>query len=159
MTTVQRLVVPLRAVLALLLALLVMLQTFSFPGQWAYLAEQHPEHADLRWPLTAFTAVLLLCVEVVVVCTWQLLTMVRRDVIFTERALRYVDVIVGAVATAWLVAAGGALWAVWGADDPGTPLLLFVLLLVGGAFGLVVVVMRELLRQATSLRSELAMVV
>jgi len=34
-----------------------------------------------------------------------------------------------------------------------------VILLVGAAFGLVVVVMRELLRQATTLRSELAEVI
>ena len=47
----------------------------------------------------------------------------------------------------------------WGADDPGTPILLFTLLSFGGVFGLVVVVMRELLRRAATLQSELASVI
>jgi hypothetical protein len=85
--------------------------------------------------------------------------MVREDVIFGQASLRWVDVIVGALATAWVLAAAGSLWAVWGADDPGTPLLLFVILLVGGVFGLVVVVLRELLRQATVLRTEMESVI
>src|SRR3954454_22787123 len=114
---------------------------------------------QLRWPLTAFVAIEILCIEVVLVCTWRLLTMVRTDVIFTDAALRWVDVIIGALATAWVLAAAGSLWAVWGADDPGTPLLLFVILPFAAVVGLVVVVMRELLRQATTLRTELETVI
>jgi hypothetical protein len=159
MTLVRRLVPLLQAALVLLFGLLLMLQWFSFPGQFAYVAREHPDQAHLRWPLTLFVGVLILCVQVVVVCTWRLLSMVRRDVIFTASALRWVDVVIGALATAWVLAAAGSLWAVWGADDPGAPLLLFVVLLVLAAFGLVVVVMRELLRQAASLRTELAEVI
>jgi len=159
MTRVHRLVPLLQAALGLLFALLVLLQWFSFPGQFAHVAREHPAQADLRWPLTIFVGVLILCVQVVVVCTWRLLSMVRQDVIFTGTALRWVDAIIGALATAWVLAAAGSLWAVWGADDPGTPLLLFVVLLVGAAFGLVVVVLRELLRQAAGLRTELAGVI
>jgi hypothetical protein len=159
MPLVRRLVLPLRAALALLFALLVVLQTLSFPGQFAHEAHEHPGHETLRWALTAFVAVEILCFEVVVVCTWRLLTLVRDDAIFTERALRFVDVILGAMGTAWVLAAAGALWAVWEADDPGTPLLLFVVLLFAGTVGLVVVVLRELLRQAAGLRTELAEVI
>ena len=159
MTHVRRLVVPLQAVLVLLFALLVLLQVFSFPGQFAHVAQEHPDQAHLRWPLTAFVAVEILCVQVVLVCTWRLLTLVREDAIFSSDSLRWVDAIVAALATGWTLAAAGSLWAVWGADDPGTPLLLFVVLLVAGVFGLVVVVMRELLRQATSLRTELESVI
>ena len=54
MTLVRRVVVPLRAALVLLFALLVVLQTLSFPGQFAHMAREHPDQADLRWPLTAF---------------------------------------------------------------------------------------------------------
>jgi hypothetical protein len=159
MTLVHRLVPLLQAALVLLFALLVLLQWFSFPGQFAHMAREHPDQADLRWPLTAFVGVEILCIQIVVVCTWRLLSMVRQDVIFTSSALRWVDAIVVALATAWVLAAAGSLWAVWGADDPGTPLLLFVVLLVAGAFGLVVVVLRELLRQAAGLRTELAEVI
>ena len=119
MTLVHRLVPLLRAWLVLLFALLVMLQVFSFPGQFAHVASEHPDQAYLRWPLTAFVAAEILCIQVVLVCTWRLLTMVRNDVIFTEGALRWVDAIVGALATAWVLAAAGSLWVVSRADDPG----------------------------------------
>src|SRR5918998_5379952 len=99
MTLVYRLVPLLQAALALLFALLLMLQWFSFPGQFAHVAREHPEEADLRWPLTVFVGVLILCVQVVVVCTWRLLSMVRQDVIFTASALRWVDIIIAALAT------------------------------------------------------------
>ena len=158
MTLVRRVVVPLRAALVLLFALLVVLQTLSFPGQFAHMAREHPDQADLRWPLTAFVAVELLCVQVILVCTWRLLTMVRDDEIFTEPALRWVDGIVGAFAAAWVLAAAVSLWAVWG-GDPGNALALFVVLLIAAAFGLVVVVLRELLRQATTLRTEMEAVI
>ena len=158
MTLARRLILPLRAALVLLFALLVLLQVFSFPGQFAHMAREHPDQADLRWPLTAFVAVELLCVQVILVCTWRLLTMVRDDEIFTEPALRWVDAILAAFAAAWVLAAAVSLWAVWG-GDPGNALALFVVLLIAAAFGLVVVVLRELLRQATTLRTEMEAVI
>src|SRR5438105_210553 len=99
MTLVHRLVPLLQAALALLFALLLVLQWFSFPGEFAYLAREHPEHAELRWPLTLFVGVLILCVQVVLVCTWRLLSRVRRDEIFTASALRWVDGIIAALST------------------------------------------------------------
>lgn len=159
MAVVRRIVPLLRAGLVVLFGLLVILQTFSFPGQFAYQAGQHPDQAWLRWPLTAFAAIEILCLQVILVCTWRLLGMIGKDRIFTNDAIRWVDVIIAAFGVAWLLAAGGALWAVWGADDPGGPILLFTLLTFGAVFGLVVVVMRELLRRATTLRTELASVI
>ena len=44
-------------------------------------------------------------------------------------------------------------------DDPGLPLLLFLLLVAGAALGLVVVVLRALLRQATDLRTDMEAVI
>ena len=43
MTLVSRLVPVLQAALVLLFALLLMLQWFSFPGQFAHVAREHPE--------------------------------------------------------------------------------------------------------------------
>jgi DUF2975 family protein len=159
MTLIRRVAPLLRAGLIVLFGLLVMLQTFSFPGQFAYQAAQDPDQAWLRWPLTAFVAIEILCVQVVLVCTWRLLGMIGEDRIFSHAATRWVDVIIAAFCAAWLLAAGGALWAVQGADDPGGPILLLTVLAFGAVFGLVVVVLRELLRQATALRTELAAVI
>lgn len=44
-------VIPLRIVLGLAFAGMLVLQTLSFTGQWAYMASQHPEQAWLRWRL------------------------------------------------------------------------------------------------------------
>lgn len=155
MTWLGRVVLPLKVLLVVLFLLLVVFQTFSFPGQFAYLAEQDPDQAYLRWPLTAFAAIEILCVQVVLVCTWRLLSLVQHDEIFSETAFVWVDLIVGALAVAWTLFAAFAAWAGLQADDPGGPLVMFALLLVGGVVGLLVVVMRTLLRQATTLRTDL----
>jgi Protein of unknown function (DUF2975) len=44
---------------------------------------------------------------------------------------------------------------VLGADDPGTPLMLAIMLLAGAVFILILLVMRALLRQATTLRADM----
>ncbi|MET0282324.1 MAG: DUF2975 domain-containing protein [Steroidobacteraceae bacterium] len=152
-------VLPLRVILVLAFAGATVLQTLSFPGGWAFWAQQHPELAWLRWPLTAFTAAEMLCVQVVLVSTWQLLTMVQKDRIFSPAAFRWVDAIIIAMGCAWVGLAAAWLVLVSGADDPGMPFLLLNLLLGGAALVLLVVVMRALLRQATALRSDMDAVI
>ena len=53
MITTRRAVTALKVFLVLLFGILVVFQTLSLPGQFAYMAEQSPEDAYLRWPLTA----------------------------------------------------------------------------------------------------------
>ena len=159
MTIVQRAVAPLRMMLVLTFGALVVFQTFSLPGQFAHLAEEEPDLAYLRWPMTAVSAAAILCVQIVIVCTWKLLTMVQEDRIFTEDALRWVDVIVGAIAAAWVLVAGTFVYVGLRADDPGLPLLLLLLLLGGGALGLLLLVMKALLQQATTLRTDMDAVI
>ena len=158
MDLVRRAVTPLQIVLLLTFVVLVVFQTLSFPGMFAHMAREEPDVAHLRWPLTAFAAIEILCAQVVVVCTARLLTMVRQDRIFTEASWRWVDVIIGAVTTAWLLLAGLFLYVGAVADDPGVPMVLLFLLLVTGALGLLVPVMRGLLVQATCLRATVARV-
>jgi len=143
----------------LLFGILVLLQTFSLPGQFAYMAAESPDLAHLRWPLTALAVFWVLCAEVVVVCTWQLLTLVQRDRIFTEASLVWVNAIVWSVAAAWTVLLGVFLAVGLTADDPALPLLLFLLLTGVAVLGLLMVVMRALLRQATTLRTDMAAVI
>ncbi len=102
MLTVRRVVIPLRVVLVLLFGILVVFQTLSLPGQFAYMAGEAPDIAYLRWPLTAVTVFWVLCVQVVIVCAWQLLTLVKDDRIFSEASMAWVDAIVWAVAGAWV---------------------------------------------------------
>jgi hypothetical protein len=155
----HRAVAPLRVFLVLLFAILVVFETLSLPGQFRYMAEQSPDHAYLRWPLTAVSVFWVVCVQVVVVCTWKLLTLVKKDRIFTEASLRWVDVIVWAIFAAWVVLLGVFLYVVSGADDPGVPMVLLLMLIGVAVLGLLMVVMRALLRQATTLRTDMEAVI
>jgi hypothetical protein len=159
MVTERRAVAALRVLLVLLFGILVVLQVMSLPGQFAHMAQESPEQAHLRWPLTAVTVFWVLCVQVVVVCTWKLLTLVKNDRIFSEASLTWVDAIVWAIGAAWAVLLGVFLWVGFRADDPGLPLLLFLMLTGVTVLGLLMVVMRALLRQATTLRTDMEAVI
>lgn len=159
MITEYRAVAALRVFLVVLFGILVVFQTLSLPGQFAYMAEQSPEDAYLRWPLTAITVFWVLCVQVVIVSTWRLLTLVVRDRIFSADSLVWVDAIVWAIAAGWVVLAALFLYVGVNADDPGLPLLLFLMVVGTAVVGLLMVVMRALLRRATTLRSDLEAVI
>ena len=155
----RHVVLPLRVFLVVLFGILVVLETLSLPGQFAHLAQESPDQAHLRWPLTAITVFWVLCVQVVVVATWMLLTRVEEDRIFSETSLVWVDVIVWAVGAGWAVLVGFFLYVGFTADDPGLPLLLFLLVTGGAVLGLLMVVLRALLRQATALRTDMEAVI
>ena len=152
-------VVPLRAFMVALFGLLVVLQVLSLPGQFAHMAEESPEDAHLRWPLLGVAVLVLVCVQVVIVCTWKLLGLVLDDRIFSERSLVWVDVIVGAIATAWALMAGLLVFVGVRATDPALPILLTLVVLCGAVLGLLMLVMRALLQQATRLRTDMDAVI
>jgi len=152
-------VTGLRIVLVAAFLLLVLFQVMSLPGQFAHMAAENPERAWLQWPLTIFAILEVACVQVVIVSTWKLLTMVKRDQIFSRRAFVWVDAIMWAIAAAWAMLAVFSAIVVLNADDPGLPILLILTLVAGAAVGLVVVVLRALLRQAADLRSDLEAVI
>src|SRR5262245_35843167 len=129
MSIVRRAIGPLRVLLVLFFAQLVVFQFLSMPGQFAHMAKEDPDFGTLRWPLTAIAVLGILCIQVVVVCTWRLLGMVQREQIFTPEAIRWVDVMIGAVGVGWLVFAGAALYAITQADDPGGPMVLLLVVL------------------------------
>lgn len=158
-------VLPLRVLLAMVFAALVVAQTFSLPGQFAHMAEESPEAAPLAWVLLAFWVLELLCVQVVIVCTWRLLTLVKDDRIFSNSSLRWVDVIVWSFVAAWvlLLSLSASLTAFIyftpELRDPGLPMLLFGVVLIGAVVVLLMVLMRALLRQATILRTDMEAVI
>lgn len=159
MITEHRVVVVLRAFLVLLFGILVMFQTFSLPGQFAHMAKEEPDLAYLRWPMTAVSVFWVVCVQVVIVSVWKLLTLVENDRIFSDASFGWVNAIVWAIVGAWLVLLGVFLYVGFRADDPGLPLLLFLMLTGVAVLGLLMVVMRALLRQATALRTDIEAVI
>jgi hypothetical protein len=157
--TEQRAVAALRVFLVVLFGILVFFETVSLPGQFAYMAEQSPEDAYLRWPATAVSVFWVLCVQVVIVATWKLLSLVKHDRIFSEASMAWVNAILWAIAAAWTVLLGVFLYVGFNASDPGLPLLLFLLLVGVAVLGLLMVVMRALLRKATTLRTDMEAVI
>jgi uncharacterized membrane protein len=85
--------------------------------------------------------------------------LVKNDRIFSEGSLMWVNIIVGAIAAAWAVLLGVLLYVGFNADDPGLPLLLFLMLISVTVLGLLMVVMCALLRQATTLRIDMEAVI
>ncbi|MDP2326483.1 MAG: DUF2975 domain-containing protein [Dehalococcoidia bacterium] len=155
----KRAVLPLRLFLIGLFAILVVFQTLSLPGQFAYMAKESPQDAHLRWPLTALAVFWVLCIQVVIVSTWRLLGLVQKDRIFSTAAFVWVDAILWAIGAAWVVLVGAFGWVVLNADDPGMPMLLLLLTLAVTVAGLLMFVMRALLRQATALRTDMEAVI
>ena len=159
MQKVQGVVVPLRFLLAFTFAALVLGQVFTIPGTFAHMAEQSPEDASLRWPLTILAVLVLGCIQVVIVCTWKLLTMVRDDRIFSEGSLVWVDAIVWAIGAGWLLLLAASTYVASTSEDPELPALLTVVLSAGAVLGLLMIVMRALLQQAITLRTDMEAVI
>jgi hypothetical protein len=106
-------------------------------------------------------------VQIVFAASWMLLGMIASDSIFSDRAFRWVDVIIGATAAATLLAAGMFCYVfVAGSNSTADemPLLgaLGSLIACGGAgaaFGMLMLIMRGLLRKATEMKTEMAEVI
>ena len=153
----------LRAVLVAALAGSLFVQVVMVPLVWRDMDGADPAVLDVRAPLLVIVVLGILTTQVVMICLWRLLTMVRSGTVFSDGAFRYVDIMIGAIACASALMFGlGVLLA------PGEEVAPGMVLLIGGAatvlagIALVVVVMRSLLRQAvareveaTHLRAEL----
>ncbi|MFJ4642078.1 DUF2975 domain-containing protein [Streptomyces bobili] len=160
-------VLALRGVIVALLTGSVFVQAVMVPLLGRDLDEADTE---LAYPPAAFLVTVILGIvtaQVVLVCVWRLVTMVRRETVFSDAAFRYVHIVIGAFVTAALLMFTlGVLLAPGEAVAPG------VVLLVGGAVmailgvALIVLVLRMLLAQAvardveaTRMRAELAEVI
>ncbi|MER5223593.1 DUF2975 domain-containing protein [Streptomyces flaveus] len=123
--------------------------------------------AHLRTPFLVIAVLGVVTVQVVLVCVWRLVTMVRRGTVFSHAAFRYVDVVTGAFVTAaLLVFALGVVLAPGEAVAPGVVLLLGGVGLAVLGVALIVLVLRMLLAQAvardveaTRMQAELAEVI
>jgi DNA-binding Xre family transcriptional regulator len=134
----------LRAVLVVVLAGTVFVQALMV---WALATD--PEDGSLPLtPLRLITILGMVSVQVVLVCVWRLVTMVRRGTVFSDAAFRYVDVVIGAIVAAALV------WfAVTILDAPGQRADPGVTVIMGGVgvailgVALLVLVLRMILAQ------------
>ena len=108
-------------------------------------------------PIVVILVLGILTAQVVLVCVWRLVTMVRRGNVFSTSAFRFVHIVIGAfTAAALLMFALGFVLAPGEAVAPG------VVLLIGGiglailGVALVTMVLRTLLAQAVDRDREAA---
>ncbi|QIK64055.1 DUF2975 domain-containing protein [Leucobacter viscericola] len=156
----SRLIQTLRALIALMLLLLLVAQIVAVPLVASTFAYRYPEFAGLELPGIVAAILLILCVQVVFVCVWQLLSLVRVDRIFSRAAFRYVDVILISILAATLIviiAFVGLILAE--ATTPTLSLLVVFGIVVGLGLSLLVMVMRGLLTKALQLEQDLSEVV
>ncbi len=119
-------------------------------------ATTFPEVGYLVVPYSVAGIMVIACGQVALLVVWRLLSMIISGVIFTRRALRWVDVITicGAVATILNAGVWIHLLTVHG-GGPGIILWLVASTACGMAFVLIMVVMRGLLEAAIADRTEL----
>jgi hypothetical protein len=142
-------ILALRVVIAMVLAGSLFVQVRMVPLLSADLVEAGAPDGP-RIALLVIVVLGILCVQVVAVCVWRLLTMVRGGTVFSHRAFRFVDVIFGAIAFAAVLMFGIAVILAPGDTAPGIVLLICGAALMIGGVALVVLVMRTLLAQAVA---------
>ena len=158
MLKTQRLVGALRVLLVLAFGALLAAQLRVLPAMYDDWVRDVPEPAPSQW-LLAVAVLVLLCVQAVIVCTWRLLALVAEDRIFSDQSLVWVDMILGAMAAGWALLASALLYLVPLGGHSGLAAGLLLTLVALAVVGLLMVVMRALLRQATMLRVEMEAVV
>jgi hypothetical protein len=116
-----------------------------------------PEVAYLAVPYSVALILVIACVQVALLVVWRLLSLVDGGVIFTRRALRWVDVITACAVVATVLSAGVLIHLLFvvGVGGPSVALALPASLAGGLAFVLLMVVMRGLLELAIADRTEL----
>ncbi len=142
----------LRAVIVLVIAGLLFVQAVILPLLAVDIQEEEPELSGLRWVVVGILIAGLLAAQVALVCVWRLLTMVRRDTVFSRTAFRDVDVIIGCAGAATLLAFTlGLVLAPGEAVPPGVVVIIGIAGLDCAGIALLVVVLRALLAKAVAL--------
>ena len=137
----------LKVVLSIFFALSLMLQFLSFPGQFRYMAEQEPENANLRWPLTALAFTMILAVQIIVVSVWKIVDALERE-LGKQTQLKFVNSAIAALSYIWLVIVSGLILLLLNADDPGLPVVITVIETAVTSVGLLFLFYRRLLKRA-----------
>jgi small-conductance mechanosensitive channel len=148
----------LRVVIVIALAGSLAVQCVITPLIWQDLEEAPP---SVRVPFVVIIVLGVATMQVTAVCIWRLLTMVRRGTVFSLAAFRYVDIVIGSIATASALTFAVAVVArqsnrATPGDEvaPGLVGLICGVSLVIAGVALIVLVMRQLLAQAVALDSE-----
>ncbi|MDR6988658.1 phosphoglycerol transferase MdoB-like AlkP superfamily enzyme [Paenarthrobacter nitroguajacolicus] len=148
-------ILALRMVIALVLVGSLFVQVRMVPLLSADLVEAGAPDGP-RICLLVIIVLGILCVQVVAVCVWRLLTMVRSGTVFSHRAFRFVDIVFGAIAFAAVLMFAIAVLLAPGDIAPGVVLLVCGAALMIAGVALLVLILRTLLAQAVARNIEAA---
>jgi Protein of unknown function (DUF2975) len=141
----------------LVLAVASVFAQIAVPAYASEVGARFPEVAHLVVPYSVAAILFIGCGQVALLAIWRLLSLVDGGVIFTRRAVRWVDVMVGCGVVATILTIAVLIHMLGFVPGGGGPMIYY---LVGGiagglAFVLVMVVMRGLLLSAVADRAEL----
>jgi hypothetical protein len=127
------------------------------PVYASQVATRFPEVAYLVVPYSVAAILFIGCGQVALLVVWRLLSLVDGGVIFTSRAVRWVDVIMACAAVATVLSAGVLIHMLAFVPGGGGPMVYYLAasITAGLAFVLLMVVMRGLLLSAVANRAEL----
>jgi hypothetical protein len=153
----NKLAIPLLRVALVVLLLGSVLAQVLVPVYASQVGTTFPEVAHLVVPYSAAAILFIACVQVALLVVWRLLSLVDDGVIFTRRAVRWVDVITACAAVATVLSAGVLIHMLGFVPGGGGPMVYYLAACVAGglAFVLLMVVMRGLLVSAIADRTEL----
>ena len=116
-----------------------------------------PEVAYLVVPYSVAAILFIGCGQVALLVVWRLLSLINGGVIFTRRAVRWVDIISACAVVATVLSAGVLIHMLGFVPGGGGPTIYFMAACIAGglAFVLLMVVMRGLLESAIADRTEL----
>lgn len=153
-----RAVLALRIVIAIAMVGSLVVQAVLLPLLWIDLDDAP---TGVRVSLVVIGLSGVLCLQVIAVSIWRLLTFVRRGTVFSHASFRYVDIVIGALAAGAVLVFAIAVVARFAnhsapGDEvaPGVVGLICGFALVVAGVALVVYVLRALLAQAVELDSE-----
>lgn len=102
------LIAALRAGIAAAVLLGLFGQIVVIPTTASDEADRFPPYEPFAVPYATVAILGVACVQVVLCAVWMLLDMVERDAVFSRRAFRWVDTVIGATVVATLLAFGVA---------------------------------------------------
>jgi hypothetical protein len=146
----------LRVALVVLLLGSVLAQVL-LPVYASQVGTSFPEVASLVVPYSVAGILFIGCGQVALLVVWRMLSLVDGGVMFTRRAVRWVDVITACAAVATVLSACVLIHMLGFVPGGGGPMIYYVAACVaaGLAFALLMVVMRGLLVSAIADRTEL----
>ncbi|HSW41543.1 MAG TPA: DUF2975 domain-containing protein [Patescibacteria group bacterium] len=146
----------LRIVLVVLLLGSVLAQVLV-PVYASEVGTRFPEVAYLVVPYSVAAILFITCGQVALLVVWRLLSLVDLGVIFTRRAVRWVNVILACGAVATVLTAGVLIHMLAFVPGGGGPMIYYLAACIAGglAFVLLMVVVRGLHLSAVADRAEL----